>query len=327
MFRLLPVVLSALCSFSPIVHAETTPPEIRVGVVAFGTLNWELAAMESETTAKPVAFKVVPTKLANPEAGKVALQGGAVDVVVADWIWVARQREQGLDFTFAPYSTSHGALMVPPASPIRSVADLKGMRLGVAGGGIDKNWLLLQALAKKKYQLDLAKSTQVSFGAPPLLNQQLLRGRLDALLNYWHYAAKLEAQGYRQVLDGRTVLRELGIEADLANLGYVFRDSWVQRNDAAWKAFLDASRTARDRLCKDDAAWRKVAPVTGERDPKALGLLRRGYCEGRIKHWGAEEIASAERVFGLLREIGGDKLTGKSERLPAGVFWPAAAVP
>lgn len=302
-------------------YAGGRPAEIRVGVLAFGTVTWELAAIESEGLARAKAIEIVPTRLASPEAAKIALQGNTVDVIVADWIWVARQREQGLDFAFWPYSTSHGALMVPADSAIHSVADLKGKRLGVAGGGIDKNWLLLQALAVSKYGFDLAQDAQVSFGAPPLLNQQLLQGRLDALVNYWNHAAKLEGQGYRQVTDGRAVLRELGITADLANLGYVFRDGWADRNLETWNAYIEVADKARDALCSDEAAWRKVVPLTGETDPNVLGLLRRRYCDGRVKQWGQAELGAAQQAFAILRAVGGEAFAGKSRQLPAGVFW------
>ncbi len=325
MFRQMFLRVSFLLVVSFAARAATALPEIRIGVLAFGTVNWELAAIQNDGLANAAGIRVAPTHLASPEAAKIALQGDTVDVIVADWIWVARQREQGLDFTFSPYSTSHGALIVPPNSPIRSIADLKGKKLGVAGGGIDKNWLLLQALAQKKHRLDLARSAKVAFGAPPLLNQQLLQGRLDALLNYWHYAAKLEAQGYRQLLDGRGLLRGLGIEAELANLGYVFRSAWATQNDKALKSFFQISSTARDGLCENDAAWQKIVPLTGETDPETLTLLRHRYCEGRIRQWGDAEVKAAEQVFSLLREMGGESLTVKSQRLPSGVFWSFAA--
>lgn len=321
MFRFTIAFVLALITCSNGALAESVLPTIRIGVLAFGTVNWELAAIENEGLAKAARLRLVPTNLASAEAAKIALRGGTVDIIVADWIWVARQREQGLDFTFSPYSTSHGALMVPPESPIRSIADLKGKKLGVAGGGIDKNWLLLQALAKKKYRLDLAKSADIAFGAPPLLNQELLQGRLNALLNYWHYAAKLEAKGYRLLLDGRAMLRELGIQADLANLGYVFRESWAEKNAGALQAYLDIANQARNRLCAHDADWQKVVSLTRETDAKVTTLLRQRYCDGRIENWGPTEVMAAEQVFALLREAGGPELTGKADRLPRGVFW------
>ena len=163
---------------------------IKIGALAFGTLNWELAVIRGEGLDKAHGVTLEETPLASAEAGKIALQGKSVDMIVGDWIWVARQRQQGMDFTFAPYSTSHGALMVPQGSNIHGVADLAGKRLGVAGGGLDKNWLLLRALAQKSAHLDLDQKAQKTFGAPPLLNQELQQGKLDAVLNYWNYHRK-----------------------------------------------------------------------------------------------------------------------------------------
>ncbi|WP_054774205.1 ABC transporter substrate-binding protein [Methylogaea oryzae] len=152
----------------------------------------------------------------------MALLSNSVDLIVSDWIWVSRQRENGADFSFAPYSASHGVLIVPPASPIKDLSDLAGKRLGVAGGGLDKNWLLLRALYQEKYGQDLEKAATVVFGAPPLLNEQLQQGKLDALLDYWHYAAKLEGKGYRPLLNGQDLMHQLGIKAVLPSLGTCF---------------------------------------------------------------------------------------------------------
>jgi NitT/TauT family transport system substrate-binding protein len=300
----------------------TDPAKVRIGVLAYGTVNWELAAIDAEDLARSASIVIVPTILASAEAAKIALQGNAVDVIVADWIWVARQRVQGADYTFSPYSTMHGSLVVPAASSIRTVGDLKGKRLGVVGGGLDKNWLLLKLLAKQKYGIDPDKDIDPVFGAPPLLNQQLVQGRLDALLDYWHYAAKLEVQGYRTVLDGRALLGALGVvDADLANLGFVFRDLWANQHLGTLRAFLGGSVKARSRLCGDDSAWQRVIPLTQESDPKITSLLRQRYCEGGIQHWGEREVKAAERLFGLLHEAGGEDLTGKRQTLPPGVFW------
>ena len=52
--------------------------------------------------------------------------------------------------------------------PIAALADLQGKTLGVAGGPLDKSWLLLQAYAERS-GADIAKRSRVVFGAPPLL--------------------------------------------------------------------------------------------------------------------------------------------------------------
>jgi NitT/TauT family transport system substrate-binding protein len=298
---------------------------VRIGTLATGTVNWEVAAMRHGGLDRANGVALDVTLLAGPEAGKIALQGGSVDVIAADWIWVARQREKGADYSFAPYSSHQGVVMVQADSAIRTLADLKGKRLGVVGGGLDKNWLLLKGAARQRYGLDLAAQAEPAFGAPPLLAQQLKQGRLDALLTYWHFAARLESEGFRRLIDGREVLHELGVNPEMASLGLVFREDWARRNRTALEGLLKGMDAARQTLCASDAAWAKVAPLSGESRPEVLAALRRGYCEGRTTQTGAAQAASAEKVYALLRRFGGAEFARNAAGLPAGVFWAAPA--
>lgn len=298
--------------------------KIRLAALAYGTANWELETLQRTGIAKKHHLELEITKVASPQAGKIALQAGAADLIISDWIWVSRQRFSGMDFTFAPYSSTHGALMVPAQSAITSINELKGKRLGIAGGGLDKNWLLLRALAFKNYSLDLDSSVEKVFGAPPLLNQQLLRNNIDALMNYWHYAARLEAKGYRRLLDANSIMKGLGIEKTVPALGYVFKDSWAISNKQTIDSFLQATREAKTLLCNDDNAWQQIQHLVKAGDDKTKKMLRTRYCEGRIKSWGLAEVKAAKKIFSILRQNGGKKLTGKATELNDGTFWPAA---
>jgi NitT/TauT family transport system substrate-binding protein len=289
---------------------------LRIGVQAGGTVEWELSALPT----KNADFIVQTLPVATAEAGKVALQSGAVDMIVSDWIWVSNLRSQGTDFTFYPYSSTAGALVVPENSPIHSVKDLNGKRLGIAGGELDKNWLLLQALAQKD-ALDLNKTVEKTFGAPPLITEQLKQNRVDAALTYWHFAAKLEASGYRQIIDGKGILKGLGITENVPSLGYVFKQSWASSHRPAVNAFFKASSDAKKRLCTDDAAWQKVIPLTKTDDVATQKLLRQRYCEGSVEQWGEKQQQAAARIYGLLKTLSNNQLTGKSETLQAGTFW------
>jgi NitT/TauT family transport system substrate-binding protein len=294
---------------------------LRVGILAFGTVNWELTTLKSLDYLKNADFEIKIQAVANPQAGKIALQSGAVDVIVSDWVWVSRMRSTGSDFTFYPYSTTAGALMVPKNSSIKSVKDLAGKKLGVAGGELDKNWLLLQALSQQNYQVDLNKSVEKVYGAPPLLNQQILANRVDALINYWHFAARLEAKGYQQLLNGQEILQQLGIKEKVPTLGYVFGHSWGTKNKAMINAFLKATQQAKDQLCKSDKAWQDIVPLTKAKDTTTQNKLRQRYCEGRVKQWGANEQKSAAKIYAILHKLSKNKLTGKSEKLQENTFW------
>jgi NitT/TauT family transport system substrate-binding protein len=323
MFKsLIPLCLLAL---STAATAETAPNIIRVGALAFGTLNWELAVIKSQKLDTAHQIRIETTELASPEAGRIGLQGNSIDIMVSDWIWVARQRSQGQDYTFVPFSSSHGALMVAKESPIHDIADLADKRLGVAGGGMDKNWLLLKAVAQKTAALDLEQKSTVTFGAPPLLNQSLVQGQLDALLTYWNYAAMLEAQGYRQILDGRGIQVALGIKTDVPALGYVFRESWAKAHPNAVDGFMKATTEARKQICESDSVWKDISSLTEEKDTQVQSALRKHYCDGRIIAFGEKEIQSAQQIFGRIEPLGEHPAGGDIQTLPNGVFWSKAS--
>lgn len=319
------LITLCLLALSTAATAETAPNVIKVGALAFGTLNWELAVIKSQKLDMAHQINIETTELASPEAGRIGLQGNSIDIMVSDWIWVARQRSQGQDYTFAPFSSSHGALMVAKESPIHGIADLAGKRLGVAGGGMDKNWLLLQAVAQKTAALDLEQKATVTFGAPPLLNQSLLQGQLDALLTYWNYAAKLEAQGYRQILDGRGIQAALGIDTDVPALGYVFREGWANGHPNAVDGFLKATTEARKQICESDSVWQAVSSLTQEKDTRVQSALRKHYCDGRVIAFGDKEIQSAQQIFERLEPLSNHPTGGNTPTLPAGVFWSKAS--
>lgn len=314
------VFFIGLCLFASCNSFAAERTTIRIGVQASGTLEWELSALQDDPQAKSADFQVEIQHVANAEAGKIALQSGAVDMIVSDWIWVSSLRSTGADFTFYPYSNTSGALVVPEKSPIHSIKDLKGKRLGIAGGELDKNWLLLQALAQKE-QLDLNATVEKIFGAPPLINEQIKQNRVDAVLNYWHFAARLEAQGYRQIIDGKGILKGLGIAENVPNIGYVFKQSWAESHKQAINSFFKASKQAKNRLCTSDAAWQKVIPLTQTDDVSTQAKLRQGYCEGGIEQWGEKEQQAAARIYTMLRTLSNNQLTGKSAYLQPGTFW------
>jgi NitT/TauT family transport system substrate-binding protein len=309
-----------------LLHIATTQASesfpIKIGVVAFGTLQWELTVIQQQGLDKAENIKLNLITLANPQAGKIALHAGTVDIGVADWFWVSNQRaNNNSPLTFAPYSATAGALMVPKTSKITSIKQLSKKRIGIAGGEIDKNWLLLQTLASTQHNLNLNESVNKTYGAPPILNQQLLQGRLDALLTYWHYAAQLEANGYKRLLDGAEMLKLLGVEQTLPTLGYIFDENWANQHRQAIQRFLKISRQAKDLICTSEAAWKTVLPLTRSENKQAQTILRQRYCEGRINQWGDAEKQAATNVYKQITNHHPRLFPEKSKTLAAGTFW------
>jgi len=294
---------------------------IRIGVLKFGTVNWEIDTIMHHGLDAANGVKLDPVVLGSNEATKVALQAGAVDMIVSDWLFVSRQRAEGLPLTFVPYSTSVGAIMAPPDSPIRTLADLKGAKLGVAGGPLDKNWLALRGMAEDQLGFDLAAETEQAFGAPPLITEKLRQGELAAALNYWNYNAQLEAEGYRAVVTGQEANRALGAAGDISAIGYVFDEAWANANKDAVLGFVRASRQAKELLASSDAEWERLRPLMNAEDDKVFANLMRRYREGIPRRPVAEEEKDTAIVYERLAEIGGEALVGPAKEMSPGTFW------
>jgi len=318
------LLAAALCALPGSAGAQ---PTVRVGVLKFGTVHWELDVMREHGLAAAHGIALEVLSLASTRATAVALQGGAVDVIVSDWIWVSRQRAEDRRHAFVPWSLAVGGLMVRPDSGIASLADLRGRKVGVAGGPVDKSWLLMRAYARQRLGADLAEIASPSFAAPPLLNQLMLRGDLPAVLNFWHYNARLEAAGMRELLGVADVLPALGIDAPVPLLGWVFSEQWARDNRERLHAFLDASYAAKHLLLASDAEWQRLQPLLGADDPATVAALRDAYRRGVPDGFGDAERAAAAKAFAVLAREGGSELVGASATLDPGTFWPDYTVP
>jgi len=307
--------------------ADSGSVTLRIGVLQFGTVNWELDVIRARELARKrgLVLKVVP--LASGDASTVALQGGAVDMVVSDWIWVTRQRSEGRNYTLVPYSNAVGKLMVKGDSPIRSLADLKGKRVGISGGPSDKIWLLLRAYALKELQLDIATAARPAFAAPPLLNELALSGQVDAALNVWHFDARLEAGGMRPLIGLPEILAGLGVDKPIPLVGWVFREDFAARNPGVLEKFFQASMEAKDLLARNDSEWERLKPLMRAEDKATFSALRQGYRNGIPTCLEADYLRSVGQVFKVLAESGGDKLVGKSRALADGTFWSGFKLP
>ena len=297
-------------------------PTVRLGVLRFGSVSWEADVIRHHGLDAHAGITVEPVVLAAAQAAQVALQSGDVDMIVVDWLLVARLRATGGDWSFVPFSNAVGALVAPSGSAVRALPDLAGRNLGIAGSPLDKSWLILRAYASQKYGIDLNAAAAKTFGPPPLLAEQMRLGRLDAVLTYWPFAAKAEAAGAQRVLSIEDAVTGLGVGSGVPYLGYAFSQAWAEKNPLPIAKFLTASRSARSIMASSDAEWLRLKPLTGAADDAELFRLRDWYRQGNPARWGDDERAAAERLFELMAGIGGSDLVGPARTIPAGTFWP-----
>lgn len=293
---------------------------LRIGALKFGSFSWLLQAIRDNDLAKVNNLDMSILELAGTGAAKIGLLSGDVDVVVSDWPWAMRQRSEGVPLKFAPYSSSLGALMVPANSAIRSIADLKGKRLGVAGTAIDKSWILLRAYSRKVLGEDIADISTPIFGAPPLITEQIRQGRIDAALNFWTYSARLAGEGYAELITVDAILKGLEIDPVPALVGFVWSEKTTDQKQPALDAFLRTVDAGNEVLATSDAAWESLRPLMMAESEGEFEALREAYRNGIPQPWSEATTRSADKLLNLLLEYGEGTLVGSATTFDAKLF-------
>lgn len=319
LIKTLIVMAISLATFAGSASSQAEPV-IKAGVLKFGTVNWLLDVVQHNKLDQREGYRLEQLELARRDATSVALLAGEVDTIVADWFWALRERSAGEKLVFHPYSRTLGALIVKKDGPIKSLADLKGRRLGVAGGPLDKSWLLLRAWSRKQQIGDMADLAQPVFAAPPLLAEQMRNGDLDAVLIYWHFAAKLEAAGFQQLFGVDEFMRGLGIKTPPPLIGFLFRKPSSPSQQRAFAGFMRSVDAASQLLLASDAEWDRIRPRMGVRSDAEFETLRQRFRTGRLQGWTPEETASSKALFDLLLQTGGDRVVGRGVSFDPDVF-------
>ena len=313
--------LLALCLLAwtaPTQASET----LRIGLQKTGTFAWQLDVIRRHNLASAAGLDLKITEYASPDAGKLALNGGSVDLALVDWLWVARSRALGAKVQFYPYSSAVGAIMVKADSPLRGLGDLKGRVLAIAGGPLDKNWLIVQAAAIRQ-GIDLKRDVTLQYGAPPLMFQKLLQGEAEAGLNYWNFCARLEAQGYRRLFDVRDAEIALGLKEPVALIGYAFTEDFAARHKSIIDRFIAMAQKADDIMRRSDAEWDALRPLMNAEDRATFEAYRDQTREGMPRRTIAAEQADARALFRTLAGIGGAELVGPLQELDPGLYYQA----
>lgn len=295
---------------------------LSLGIQESGTAQWEIQTIKALGLDKKHGLDLELRPVADSKAGQIALQSGAVDVILSDFVWVSIQRNQGNMITLVPHSLAVGGVMVDPASGIDSVDDLKGKTIAVGGGPVDKSWITLQAYYASKTGGKLADEVKAEYGAPPLVNELLERGEADAALNFWQWNARAKAAGKVELLSVKQMLAEMGVAEQPPLLGWAFLDTTAQAKPDALKAFLDASFEAKQVLLTDDGQWETLKELMGAaEDENLFRQLRDDYRAGIVTAYDPADIGAAQASFELMAKYGGAELVGEIPTLAEGTFW------
>ena len=112
-------------------QGEAQPlPVLTLSVLQFGTPHWELDHLKRHGLDKANGFELEVRLVADLPASRLALSSGSVDGAVSDLLWAQARYEAGTAYHYLPFSSQIGEVLVNDGSPVRTLADLRGKRIG-----------------------------------------------------------------------------------------------------------------------------------------------------------------------------------------------------
>ncbi|WP_216326799.1 ABC transporter substrate-binding protein [Deinococcus aestuarii] len=290
--------------------AQAGTRSINVGLQAGGTLSWVTSAIGYFGIDRELGLRVNARTYASKDATRVALRSGDTQVVVDDFLEVTLLRGRGFPVTAVyPFSLLTGGVIVPAASDLRTVADLRGKTIG-ATSLTDKTLLLLRAFARAKAGFDPMTASQVASVPSPTMEQFMTRGEIQAGLPFWHHGARMVSGGkYRQLISTGELLRGLGLKPDVPLLYLVARND---TDPGTLRLFVKAVLLAEERMRRDDGYWDAMLKegLYNLPDRAQLPALRAQWAAGLPKGWSAADLNNTLLLTRKMIEVAGPDVVG-----------------
>ena len=305
------------------INTASAAEAVYVGVPLFGPGPWEIDTIRRHKLDELAGLQIEVVDLGGKLVSPVALDTEAADFVMTDHLFVSEQRWQGQEYTFVPHTKLGGNLIARPDRGINSIEDFAGKTVVIANGISAQSWLLLRAYTIDRLGWDIAETLDSvnRVSTPTLLRDPINTGAVDAVVNTWQNSVRLRQQANKQILAIDDILADLGLADHPPILGWVFRESFAAEYPDIAMGFLRVSLAARSILLNSDEEWemmRLSLPVHSESEFLAL---RDAYRAAIITSYGSEQRVAAERLFDLLRRMGGPEAVDGTQTLAPGTFF------
>ena len=177
-----------------------------------------------------------------------AIRGKDVDIGFAGWTAIAQFRSKGFPVTMI-FPVGRGVtvdVIVPTASPIKSIADLKGKKVGTFAGAAGTATVLFRVIASKFHGFDPGKTGDLQFAGPGLLPALLDKGEIEAAVMFDPIAAKLVGSGKYRSIGNLADAYKAGTGDDFLWIGYSTNDDFMRsRAGSADKFHAGLARSGR----------------------------------------------------------------------------------
>lgn len=229
--RICQIIVFCVALSSGAAFTQTTPIPIRIGWQP--DENGAFFVARKQKLFEKVGLEPTYVKFLSGPAMFSAMQSDSIDVTEFTVSPFIAGISNGVPMVAIASAFNEGrvnALVVPQASAIKSIRDLKGKKVAATKGSMSYLGL---ALALKKNQMGFADINYMNMPVPTIV-PAFQHGDIDAAWAWAPWAQKMEAEG------GRIVATVGDMATDL----WVARKAWLQQQPEAAVRFIEALNLA-----------------------------------------------------------------------------------
>jgi NitT/TauT family transport system substrate-binding protein len=286
---------------------------VRLLVNMAGTQSFPPYIIKSRGLDKKFGFTLETIPSTNTQSTTTGFQSGSAELGIYGWNDLSRVKAGGVNVTgIAPFLGWANTVVVPVDSPIKNLGDLRGKKVGVySRTGLD--WVVMRAVALKKYNLDLQKDVVIQEGAVSLLRGLMEQGSLDATQMFNDLTAPMVVSGKFRVLTPiKQLVDDLGLP-DTPFLLYAVDAGYAAKHPENVTAFLAAYRESIDILETDDGVWLARGKELNMTDAAVVAKLREVSRPMLMKSFRPTDEANIRKLWAILLATAGAETLGMSQ--------------
>jgi NitT/TauT family transport system substrate-binding protein len=310
MLRPLAIALLLLCGCARPAEPDASGSRTFTLGITSGAQEFVDFVMEGHGLLDAVGLKADKVKSLSPANLHLMVAEHRVDIGYGGFTTMATARGEGKDIiviygVFSPVNM----VFVRKDSPIKTLTDLKGKKLGVFGGPGSTTFGFLAVLAKNWYGIDLFKDAELVTAPAPALAELLGKGDLDAaLLGTIESIQTFAKDRYRVLADLSAEYRSHQGGRAPAHVTIATNEEYAKAHPDIVRDYLKAYKSALDYVHSHPEVWDEYAESIKMNDPAERKLLREKMEPNLVEHWDAQQIALQNDYLKLVHDIIGDSV-------------------
>src|ERR1041385_3584606 len=248
--------------------------------------------MEGHGLLDQVGLKADKVKSLSPANLHLMVAERKVDIGFGGFTTMATARSQGKDLiviygVFSPVNM----VFVRKDSPIKTLTDLKGKKLGVCGGPGSTTFAFLAVLAKNWYGIDLFHDADLVTAPAPALAELLGKGDIDAaLLGTVESSQEFAKDRYKVLGDLSAEYKAHQGGRAPAHVTVATNEEFAKTHPDIVRDYLKAYKNTLQYIHAHPDVWDEYAASIKMDNPAERTLLREKMGPNLVENWDAEQI-------------------------------------